>query len=196
MELEVFECTFSLVAKMACNDGGVSTSEAKVVEKLITDVLKLDSSEREKAVSVFNKAKKNNETFAYYAERYKKLMANKPDMLTWMLDVLVKISYADKVLTEAESKLLRQASDIFGVPLDKYEKLLSQENIGPHLEKLGCSATHTFEEITKVYEQLSADYSPERIIKLGLPKDFLELAEKKSNEFAQSYSIIKKLRGS
>lgn len=193
MELEI---TFGLVAKLAAADGAVSSREVKIVEKLIDDILKLDATQRSKAIEFFNKAKKSEETFADYAERYKKLMASKPEMLTWMIDVLFKISYADRDFSENEIKMLKQASEIFKVPLTKYEKYFSQNNLDAEFALLGCCAEDTFEQITVKYETLCENYSPDKMLKLGLPKEFIDLAEAKVSQFTAAFSEIKKKSGS
>ena len=47
------------------------------------------------------------------------------------------------------------------------------------------------EEVTKKYRSLIKEYHPDRLQGLGLPRDFIQLANKKLSSINEAYSAIK-----
>ncbi len=187
MDISTVKTTFSMMAKLAQSDGSVSSSEIKVLEKLIS-VLKLNKEDKKIAIETFNSAKKSEKTFSEYATDYKKEMESKPEMLKWMLDLLVKVAYADRELSDSEHDMLEQACNIFGVSTNNYKKISNSSLFS----RLGCSRKDTPELIKEKYEKLLEVCCPDKMAEMGLPKEFSKLAKDIREEVISAYESIAK----
>lgn len=187
MDTNTLKLTFSMLAKLAQADGSVSSSEVKILEKLIS-VLKLDDANKKIAIETFNQVKKSEKSFVDFAKEYKALMNDKPEMLKWMLDLLVKVAYADKELSDNEHEMLEQACSIFKISTSNYEKI-SDSSV---YIRLGCSRKDSQEVITQRYEKLLEVCSPDKMNEMGLPQEFSDLAKEVREEIISAYKSISK----
>jgi len=198
LQKEIFVSTFAMLAKLASADGRVSKTEVEAVQKFITNVLKLEKDKRDFAVRVFNESRKCTKTFREYAEDYRKQLQCKPEMFEWMVDVLLRISLADKTFSESESKMLRDACDVFGISEQRFEQIISRyrkKRDDTHYRILGCTVQTSIEDIEIKYLALCSEYDPERILSLGLPEEFQKVAEEKFTAVKQAYILIRRERG-
>lgn len=194
---EIFICTFSMIAKMAGADGTVSKVEASAVDKFIKKVLKLDEDKRAFAIKIFNSARKSDDTFESFAERYKELLKDKPEMYEWMVDVLLRVSLADTVYTDSEADVLERACKAFSLPMDRYKKILAKyksEDSSHHYEILESSPSDDADTIEQNYKQMLAKYDPQKIIDSGMPEEFVEVAKDKIEKIKEAYLLIQQER--
>lgn len=194
----VFVATFAMLAKLAGADGKIAKREADEIERFISQVLNLDPARTKFAATVFNESRRSKETFSAYAERYRELLKDKPRMLEWMIDVLLRLSCADEALAAAEESLIKEACVLFGIPEERYQQL-KKRHLGdiddiPY-QVLGCTHESSDEEVTKKYHAKCEEYSPQRIKDFGLPAEFVKLAEDRYQEINDVYDKIRKLRG-
>lgn len=187
MNISTVKTTFCMLAKLAQSDGSVSSSEIKVLEKLVS-VLKLKAEDKKIAIEAFNLAKKSEKTFSEYATEYKVEMESKPEMLKWMLDLLVKVAYADRELSDSEHDMLEQACNIFEVSTDNYKKISNSSLFS----RLGCSRKDSKELIKEKYDKLLEVCCPDKMSEMGLPKEFIDLAKNVRQEVVSAYQSISK----
>ena len=216
---KIFVATFSMLASA---DGKVSKDEVKIIDRFMKNVLGLDDARRSFAIDVFNQARREEVAFSEYAKQYRELLSDKPKMLEWMVDVLLRISCADECFSDPEQAIVKSACEVFGVSETRYQQLRSKYLKGeqdsnqsaesplntadsPRSEAasgsssawsvLGLTAEATDEEIVTRHKKLSTEYSPSRIIEFGLPHEFVELAEEKFREIQEAFRAIKSERG-
>ncbi len=187
MDIKIIKNTFSIVAKLAQADGSVSSSEIKVLEKLIS-VMKLNQVDKKIAIETFNSAKKSDKSFSDCAKEYKETVGSTPEMLKWMLDLLVKVAYADRELSDSEHDMLEQACEIFEVSTDNYKKISNSSLFS----RLGCSRKDSPEVIKEKYEKLLEVCCPNKMADMGLPREFVSLAKDIRLEVTDAYKSIKK----
>jgi DnaJ like chaperone protein len=198
---KVFISTFSMIAKLASVDGKVTKDEVQLIEKFMESGLGLEHQRKAFAIQIFNEAKVSKEPFETFAKQYAELLEEKPKMLEWMIEVMIKISSIDGKLSESEEKLIRSASNIFLIPKEKLEQLIEKYlKAGVTLENspyrvLLLKEGATDEEIESSYKKLCKEYSPSRIVELGLPQEFVELAETKFRQIQTAYKSILERRG-
>ena len=110
-----FVTTFSMLGKLSKADGQVSSEEIEVVERVMTDSLRLPLQARQFAIKIFNAGKDSRETFEDYARQFYGAFHHHPEVLVSLVDLLLRVSHADGVLHPAEDRLIEQAVDIFGI---------------------------------------------------------------------------------
>ena len=60
---------------------------------------------------------------------------------------------------------------------------------------LRCSPDSSDEEVIEQHRKLSAEHSPSKFVELGLPQEYVDLAEKRFSEVQEAFKLIKQKRG-
>jgi DnaJ like chaperone protein len=206
---QVFIATFSMLAKLTGADGNISANEIQIIDRFMKEVLSLDDERRKYAISLFNKARKDDLTFEHYARRYYELLSAKPKMLEWMLDILLRVSLVDREFDQIERDLVETARTIFKISIERYRELEARyltrspaaasadgtSELTAAFKTLRLDSSASAEEILTRHRELSVEYTPSRIIELGLPEEFVRLAETLYGEIQEAFQVIKKERG-
>lgn len=194
LQVTFFVASFSMLGKMAAADGTVSKEERDVVEDFIRNQMRLDERTRVFAMQVFNQAVVVPNTFEEFATQFRDNFSARPELLSSMLDMLLRVSMADKVLHPGEEKLLLSAVRIFGISNDEYRHM--KEKYCPDTDKyyaiLGCDPSASMDEIKQRYRKLVHDFHPDKIVSKGLPEEFTKFASQKFQEIQTAYEKIKK----
>jgi DnaJ like chaperone protein len=179
-------------------DGDVTEDELHVIENLMREELNLGPDDVEMAVSIFNNALLDTTPFELYASTFYQDFQSKPQLLELMLEILLRVSYADGVLNINEEKMLLLAAKIFKFREEEYESIKSRYDQTSTNNKyyaiLGCSPDDPFEIIKKCYRNMVVEYHPDKISSKGLPEEFILFANEKFKEIQKAYEIIKKER--
>ena len=74
-----------------------------------------------------------------------------------------------------------------------FEAKLSKDNISinTNYKILGLSENANLEEVSNQYRKLVKEYHPDRLQGMGLPKEFIELANQKLSAINKAYTEIK-----
>ena len=185
----------SLAAKLSKADG-VITKEEIITFKRIFDFPKEDEREISK---LFNAAKDSTENYKDIANQIYEFFQKDKSLLLELLNSLFAIAYADNELHKNEKIMLEQIAKIFKFSGDEFEHLNSLfikktnnlDNLDIYLKVLGVKKDTSIEEITKKYKILIKEYHPDRLQGLGLPKEFIQLANKKLASINEAYSAVK-----
>lgn len=195
LQRRIFECTFAMLAKLSSADGSTSKAEVLAIDNFIKNVLKLNKARRDYAVRVFNEARRSSRPFSAYAADYRELLRDKPQMFEWMIDVMLRVSLADHVLSANEEMLLQEACREFGISGSRYAALRSKyvkQADDKHYRLLGLERGCSREELEASFQTAREQFDPQRIIALGLPEDFVKLAEEKFAELKLAYEEVLK----
>ncbi len=198
LQRKIFISTFSMLAKLTDVDGSVDKSEIIAIDRFMKTVLNLEPARRQFAIKVYNEARRSSLSFREYAVQYRDLLKGQPRMLEWMVDVMLRISMADDYFCHTEERLLKIACEVFGISSQRYQQLRARHvknQPALNYELLGCSEKSSNEEISAQYKKMIADYDPQRIKELGLPEDFIKLAEEKYSAIEIAFQAIKRARG-
>jgi DnaJ like chaperone protein len=185
----------SLAAKLSKADG-VITKEEIITFKRIFDFPKEDEREISK---LFNAAKESKESYKDIANQIYKFFQKDKGLLFELLNSLFAIAYADNELHKNEKIMLEQIAKIFKFSTDEFEHINSLfikktnniNNLDVYLKVLGVKKDTSMEVITKKYKVLIKEYHPDRLQGLGLPKEFIQLANKKLASINEAYSAVK-----
>ena len=186
----------ALVAKLSKVDGRVSKEEILAFKRIFEF-----SQEDENAIKqIFDASKNDTSNYKNIAEQFFSVFKNDRNMLTELLNSLFAIAYADGKFHEKEKEMLFEVANIFQFSVSEIESInnlhtpqnFENTDLNDRFYKiLGASSSASMEDITKKYKNLIKEYHPDRLQGLGLPSDFIELANKKLTKINEAYNAIK-----
>lgn len=186
----------AISAKLAKADGKISKSEILAFKKIFEF-----PAEDEKAISnIFNSAKENIDDYKGIAEQVYKVFKSDRGLLFELLNSLFSIAYADGELHPKEKVMLSEIAKIFQISDNEFESLknifeakISQDNtsINRSYKILGLSDNASLEQVSNQYRKLIKEYHPDKLQGMGLPKEFIELANQKLSAINKAYTEIK-----
>ena len=148
-------------------------------------------------MNIFHAAVKSQDNFNDFATQFYSLFQTQYQMLDLMIDILLRVSVADGILSQSEERLILSAVRIFNFSDEKYSKLKSRyiKDFEKYYAILECNRNDSNEHIKKQYRKLVSDYHPDKIASKGLPEEFTKFANDKFREIKEAYEVIKKERG-
>ena len=186
----------AISAKLAKADGKISKSEILAFKKIFEF-----PAEDEKAISnIFNSAKENIDDYKDIAEQVYKVFKFDKELLFELLNSLFSIAYADGELHPKEKEMLFEISKIFKISGNEFESLnnifeakvcTDNGSINRSYKILGLSKNANLEQVSNQYRKLVKEYHPDRLQGMGLPKEFIELANQKLTAINKAYNDIK-----
>ncbi len=186
----------AISAKLAKADGKVSKSEILAFKKIFEF-----PAEDEKAISnIFNSAKENIDDYKGIAEQVYKVFESDRGLLFELLNSLFSIAYADGELHPKEKFMLSEIAKVFQISDNEFERLnniyeakISKDNtsINRSYKILGLSENASLEQVSNQYRKLIKEYHPDKLQGMGLPKEFIELANQKLSAINKAYTEIK-----
>ena len=188
---------FSMLAKLAKTDGKVSKAEVDSIEKFMLYDLGLNPQSRFAAINIFRVAVKSNTTFQEFATQFYQRFRYQPQLLEFMIDILVRVAVADGDISKKEEDLISSAVKIFRLTEDEYRQIRSKyiKDVDRYYSILKCDRNVSDAQLKKSYRQLVAEYHPDKIASKGLPSEFTKFANKKFRQIQEAYEKIKKERG-
>ncbi len=203
-QLVFFVGTFSMLAKLAMADGGVSPQERRKVEEFIDQDLQLVGDSREASLRIFETAIREGGTFEEYALQYYQQFHRERNMLELAVDILFRVGMADGSMTRSEQQLIRHALQIFRLPQSLFDSLKNRYGsggLGRQNQKkksyavLGISPSADNDEVKRAYRKMVSEYHPDKIAAKGLPDEFISFAHDKFREIQEAYQEIRTERG-
>ena len=186
----------AISAKLAKADGKISKSEILAFKKIFEF-----PAEDEKAISnIFNSAKKNIDDYKDIAEQVYKVFKADRGLLFELLNSLFSIAYADGELHPKEKIMLSEIAMVFQISDNEFESLnnifeakISKDNtsINRSYKILGLSNNASLEQVSNQYKKLIKEYHPDKLQGMGLPKEFIDLANQKLSAINKAYTEIK-----
>ncbi len=186
----------AISAKLAKADGKISKSEILAFKKIFEF-----PAEDEKAISnIFNSAKENIDDYKDIAEQVYKVFKSDSGLLFELLNSLFSIAYADGELHPKERDMLFEIAKVFQITSNEFESLnnifkakISTDNtpINRSYKILGLSENASLEQVSNQYRKLIKEYHPDKLQGMGLPKEFIELANQKLSAINKAYTEIK-----
>lgn len=195
-QMTFFVATFSMLAKLARADGRITPEEIATIENFMQQELRLSLQSRQVAIRIFEAAKSAPDTFEDYARQFHGAFRGNPQLLEFMLDILMRVGMADGRLSAEEERLIRGAARIFGLGDQRFDQLRQRfggaDETAYHI--LGVAPDASNDEIKHRYRTLVKEFHPDRIAAKGLPEEFTRFAQDKFREIQSAYETIQKER--
>ncbi|SRR6056297_2057882 len=195
-QMAFFVAAFSMLAKLSRADGQVSEAEVNAIRQFMARDLNLNEQSRQAAEQIFQTALNTPQSFDDFAGQFYQHFSGQPQLLEFMIDILLRVSVADGALQDAEERLILSAVRIFRISDADYQKIKSRyvSNTERYYAALGCNRSDSDDEIKKQYRKLVRDYHPDTIAAKGLPDEFVKFANDKFREIQEAYDAIRKER--
>lgn len=195
-QFSFFIGAFSMLAKLSQADGRVSQEEVTSIEKFMVFDLNLNRESQAVAMNIFQAAMASPGTFQDFAAQFYERFRFQPQLLDVMIDILLRVSIADGVLSEAEERLVLSAKFIFSISDSQYTAIKSRyiKDDDKYYTILGTARNDTNETIKTRYRKLVKEYHPDMIASKGLPEEFTKLAEDKFREIQEAYDVVRRER--
>lgn len=184
----------ALGAKMAKADGQVTRDEVTAFR----EVFHIAAQDEAGAAKVFNLARQDVAGYEDYARRIKAMFRGQPETLRDLLEGLFHIAMADGFYHPNEHAFLETVSGIFGLPDADFMAL--RMRFVPDAPRdpytvLGVSADTPPAEIRRAYRKLVRENHPDAVMARGLPKEALQLAEKRMADINRAWEEIERTLG-
>lgn len=195
-QFSFFIGAFSMLAKLSQADGRVSQEEVTSIEKFMVFDLNLNRESQAVAMNIFQAAMASPGTFQDFAAQFYERFRFQPQLLDVMIDILLRVSIADGVLSKAEERLVLSAKFIFSISDSQYTAIKSRyiKDDDKYYTILGTARNDTNETIKTKYRKLVKEYHPDMIASKGLPEEFTKLAEDKFREIQEAYDVVRRER--
>ena len=195
-QLTFFVATFSMLGKLAKADGHVTQEEINTIDRFMTSTLRLGNQEKQFAMRIVNTAANSSESFEKFANQFYSAFRGQPQLINTMMDILLQVSIADKVLSPEEEKLIDQAASIFNISRSTLDNMKGRyfSSTDKYYSVLGCRRSDSTDTIKSTYKKLVKEYHPDIIASKGLPEEFTKFASEKFREINSAYEKIREER--
>jgi len=179
----------ALSAKMAKADGKVTADEVAAFK----EIFEVPPHEMKNVARVYDLAKQDTAGYESYAKQVAKLFQDRSVVLEDLLDALFYIAKADGRVHANELAYLKRVAEIFGFSEADFERI-SARHVGPDPHSpyttLGVSPEASEEEIKQTYRRLIKENHPDRLIALGMPREFVTVANDRLAAINDAYERI------
>ncbi len=203
---ELLKYLFSLLAKYCQADGQVTRSEIRVIDDFVNRSLSLTAEERKQAIKYFDKAKTDDRSFSFFAEKFAVMTNYDKNLLYSVYRLLENVSRAGRAISPEQEELLQKAQQIFQFSQNNYSGQRSysygnssqgayvQSPSGSELREayktLDLEPGVSKEKVKKRYREMAKKYHPDRAVAEDMPEEFVEMAKEKFTEIKEAYDLI------
>ena len=183
----------ALGAKMAKADGIVNRVEVDAFKK----VFQAPPGEADKVGRVFDLARQDVAGYQSYADQLGRLFKEDRRLLQDVLEGLLHIAIADGTMMASEDAYLADVASRFGFKPSEYRCLRSRfvaDDRSPY-DVLRIAPETSNEELKAQYRRLVAANHPDKLMARGIPKEFVELANRKLAAINEAYEVLARERG-
>jgi DnaJ like chaperone protein len=184
----------ALGAKMAKADGHVSRDEIVAFR----EVFKVEEADAKNVARLFNLAKRDVAGYDAYADQLAQIFWDNPKMLEDILEGLFHIALADQILHPSEEQFLSDVAQRFGLDENQFQNIklrhVMTDDHDPYAI-LEVPRDIDSSELKRHYRALVSEHHPDRLMARGVPKEFIDIANKRLAAINGAYEEIKRQRG-
>lgn len=204
-----FNSTFAVMGHMAKASGRVTEVDIRIAN-LFMEQMRLTGQAKQDAQQAFRDGKSANFDLASSLRSIRMISMGRTELLQMFLEIQIQIALSDGELEAKEKKLLEIIADGLGFSRSQLEQLLNRwkgefqfrqghhdpkQSIEHAYEVLGVTSAETDQQIKRAYRKLMNEHHPDKLIAKGLPKEMMEIANRKAQDIQTAYDRIKLARG-
>jgi len=204
-----FYSTFSAMGFVAKANGRVSEHEIAFAQAYMTQ-LGLNAELRQQAQDAFREGKMAGFPVEEQLRKFKKVCANRQDLLLLFLEIQIQVAFADGQLDVSERDALHRIAKILGFSSRELNKLLEMIIAGAQFHQqgkknhktvtasqkenayklLGVKPSDSEKDIKKAYRKLMSQHHPDKLVAKGLPPEMMDIAKQKAQDIQAAYEMI------
>jgi len=211
VQMAFFTAAFSVMGAVAKADGRVSAAEIRLAEVIMRE-MDLDAEMKKTAKRLFNEGKQADFPLDDVLEQFRYECHRRQTLIQMFLEIQLQAAYADGVLDQAESSLLKNICRQLGISEFVFRQI--EQRIKAEHHHGGSSAAASGEmslkdayailnvdvqtadrDVKKAYRRLISQHHPDKLVAKGLPEEMMKIASQKTHEIKQAYEKIKQHRG-
>lgn len=197
-----FTATFSVMGHLAKSDGRVSAQEIQAAKTLMNQ-MQLTTSQREAAISLFEKGKQSDFPLDDVLEQFKQECHRRVTLLRMFLEIQVQAALADGQVDPAENQILIHSGEVLGFDSNQVEQLINfirgtdgssakqEKSLENAYQVLGVKHEASDENIKTAYRRLMSRHHPDKLVSKGLPEEMIKLATDKTKEIQQAWELVR-----
>lgn len=212
------DITFSVMGHIAKADGRVCEAEIRVA-RAIMDKIGFNEDQRKRAMEQFAIGKESSFNLNDALDTLANGVKHQRSLLRMFLDIQIQATYANKVASPAQQRILQSICKRLGIaPLNfnflnmmygqnsshqyqyqqqsqghqqqYYRPQQGQQNLNEAYATLGVSKGTSKTEIKRAYRKLMSQNHPDKLVAKGLPEEMIKLATEKTQRIQKAYDLI------
>ena len=200
-----------LLAKLAQSDGKICELEKELIENTIEDIVQSLTfqsamNQKEEILEILHSIFQNTtESVEELSQAYADLTKGQYKSRLKLVEYLLALAYADKVLSENEREVILDVAayleienDDFNKMYDAFVEFYSKEDIKQDYKEackvLGVSEEADLKEIKTKYKALVREYHPDILHHKGLEESIIKTSTAKLQEINAAYEIIEQYK--
>ena len=183
----------ALSAKMAKADGIITRDEVKAFK----EAFRVSDGQMKQVARIFNLAKEDVTGYEAFAEDLVNVFEGNRKLLEDVLEGLFHIAKSDKTLHPQEEQFLRNVAKCFGLTDTEFNYIKARHVVATErnpYDVLGVNPNVSNDELKSHYRRLIADNNPDKLLARGVPKEFVNIANKRVAAIDAAYDAIVKQR--
>jgi DnaJ like chaperone protein len=204
-----FTATFSMMGHLAKSDGAVTPAEIAVAESVMQQ-MRLSPQQRKVAISLFEKGKQNDFPVRDILQQFRQECQRRNNLLQMFMEILIVTALADGNLKSAERQILDTTAAAVGFTQQEFQTILrrlqasqqmhgKQESAESRLHEayrlLGLDSNADDATLKRAYRRLMNQHHPDKLVAKGLPREMMDMANRKTQEIKAAYELIRASRG-
>ncbi len=210
------DITFSVMGHIAKADGRVCEAEIRVA-RAIMDKIGFNEDQRKRSMEQFSLGKESTFSLNDALDSLANGVKHQRNLLRMFLDIQIQATYANKVASPAQQRILQEICKRLGIaPLNfnflnmmygqnsshqqqsqgrqqqYYRPQQGQHNLNEAYAILGVSKGDTKAEVKRAYRKLMSQNHPDKLVAKGLPEEMIKLATEKTQRIQKAYDLISK----
>ena len=183
----------ALSAKMAKADGIITRDEVKAFK----EAFRVSDGQMKQVARIFNLAKEDVTGYEAFAEDLVNVFEGNRKLLEDVLEGLFHIAKSDETLHPQEEQFLSNVAKRFGLTDTEFNYIKARHVVATErnpYDVLGVNPNVSNDELKSHYRRLIADNNPDKLLARGVPKEFVNIANKRVAAIDAAYDAIVKQR--
>ena len=183
----------ALSAKMAKADGIITRDEVKAFK----EAFRVSDGQMKQVARIFNLAKEDVTGYEAFAEDLVNVFEGNRKLLEDVLEGLFHIAKSDETLHPQEEQFLSNVAKRFGLTDTEFNYIKARHVVATErnpYDVLGVNPNVRNDELKSHYRRLIADNNPDKLLARGVPKEFVNIANKRVAAIDAAYDAIVKQR--
>ncbi|MBE8167342.1 MAG: co-chaperone DjlA [Shewanella sp.] len=209
-QAQFFNSTFAVMGHVAKSSGQVTEIDIRIATMLMQQ-MRLQGDAKRDAQNAFREGKQADFDLDTCLQNFRQIAGRRTELLKMFLEIQIQTALADGELHPKEQQVLSVIAKQLGFSQQQLDSMLErwkaefkfqQSSAGTNTtseadayQLLGLTESSSDKDIKRAYRKLMNEHHPDKLVAKGLPKEMMELANRKAQDIQTAYDKIKQTRG-